>query len=252
MLEISNLKKSYQKHSPVLVGIDLTIKAGEFVVIVGPSGAGKTTLIRCINQLVSPDSGEIFFQEKPTTRLKGRGLRRFRSQIGMIFQSYNLIWGSNVLQNVLHGRLGQMGFIQSALGLYSKADIKEAMDLLMTVGLGDFLHKKASTLSGGQMQRVGICRALMQRPTLLLADEPISSLDPAAATKVLDQILALTKARELTSIINLHHVDFAKKYASRIIGLREGKVVFDGLPHQLTDSIVEYIYGHKIEEAHLV
>jgi len=244
MLEIRDLKKTYTTPGAmVLDGINLKIDPGEFVVIIGSSGSGKTTLIRCINRLLDATSGEIFFESKPISKLQGAKLRKLRTQIGMIFQDYGLINRSNVMQNVLHGRLGQMSFVRSALGLYSQQDLKDAHELLVAVGLEKFMHKKAGNLSGGQMQRVGICRAMMQKPKLLLADEPISSLDPASATKVLDHITALTKARELTSIINLHQVDFAKAYASRIIGLKQGKVVYDGNPGDLTDEIAEYIYS---------
>ena len=244
MLEIRNLVKNYANpDTEVLHGINLSVSAGEFVVIIGPSGSGKTTLIRCINRLITATEGEIFFEGKPINGLKGAKLRKLRSQIGMIFQDYNLINRSNVMQNVLHGRLGQMGIIKSSLGLYSEKDLKAAYDLLLAVDLEEFMHKKAQALSGGQMQRVGICRAMMQNPKLLLADEPISSLDPASARTVLDHIKKLTQARGLTSIINLHQVDFAKAYASRIIGLRLGEVVFDGSPESLTDDMVEHIYS---------
>lgn len=243
LLEIKNLIKNYtHPDTEVLHGVNLTVNAGEFVVIIGPSGSGKTTLIKCINRLIQFSSGEILFEGEPTSTFKGARLRKLRTQIGMIFQDYNLIYRSNVMQNVLHGRLGQMHFLRSAFGLYSQDDLQEAKDLLQTVGLEQFMYNKAQTLSGGQMQRVGICRAMMQHPKLLLADEPISSLDPTSAKVVLDQIKALTTARGLTGIINLHQVDFAKAYASRIIGLRLGEIVFDGKPEALTDEIVEHIY----------
>ena len=243
MLEIRNLVKSYESDTEVLHGINLTINKGEFVAVIGLSGSGKTTLLRCINRLIKATSGEIYFEGKPINGLRGQKLRHLRSQIGMIFQDYNLIHRSNVMQNVLHGRLGQMSFFRSALGLYSQADLLAAYDLLVAVGLEAFMHKKVQALSGGQMQRVGICRAMMQNPKLLLADEPISSLDPENARIVLDQIKTLTKSRELTSIINLHQVEFAKAYASRIIGLRLGEIVFDGSPEELTDGMVRHIYS---------
>jgi phosphonate transport system ATP-binding protein len=242
MLEIRNLKKSYISSVEVLRGVDLSIAPGEFVVIIGRSGSGKTTLIRCINRLLEPRSGEIFFEGQPISKLKGAALRTLRTQIGMIFQDYNLVGRSNVMQNVLHGRLGQMSLLRSALGLYSREDIEGAYELLESVGLSDFAHKKAVTLSGGQMQRVGICRAIMQRPKLLLADEPIASLDPVSSATVLDSLSTLTKAHGLTSIVNLHQVDFAKTYASRIIGLKLGEIIYDGSPEELTDEIVADIY----------
>jgi len=247
MLEIRDLVKTYTNpDTPVLHGINLTVLPGEFVVIIGSSGSGKTTLVRCINRLITATRGEIFFEGKPINGLKGTKLRKLRTKIGMIFQDYNLIGRSNVMQNVLHGRLGQISFFRSVFGLYSRADLQAAHELITTVGLEEHMYKKAQSLSGGQMQRVGICRAMMQNPKLLLADEPISSLDPTSAQIVLDQIKALTKARGLTSIINLHQVDFAKAYASRIIGIRAGYVVFDGTPEELTDDIVENIYAKAI------
>jgi len=243
MLTICNLKKTYSySNSEVLKGINLTINPGEFVVIIGPSGSGKTTLIRCINRLINSSRGEIFFENEPTSHLWGARLRQLRTKIGMIFQDYNLIGRSNVMQNVLHGRLGQMSFFRSIFGLYSQKELKEAHELLVAVGLEEFMHKRADSLSGGQMQRVGICRAMMQSPKLLLADEPISSLDPASARTVLDHIKALTQARGLTCIVNLHQVDFAKAYASRIIGLKAGQVVYDGSPEGLTDDMAKFIY----------
>ncbi|MCL2398096.1 MAG: phosphonate ABC transporter ATP-binding protein [Defluviitaleaceae bacterium] len=243
MLEIRDLVKNYTNPvTDVLKGINLTINAGEFVAIIGSSGSGKTTLIRCINRLITANSGEIYFNGMPTSGLRGAKLRLLRTQIGMIFQDYNLVGRSTVMQNVLHGRLGQMGLFKSALGMYSKADLEAAQELLTAVGLTEVMHKKAQALSGGQMQRVGICRAMMQNPKLLLADEPISSLDPTSAHVVLSHIKNLTNARGLTGIINLHQVDFAKAYASRIIGLRLGEVAFDGTPDELTDEIAKHLY----------
>lgn len=243
MLVIENLVKSYKNpDTDVLDGINLTINPGEFVVIIGSSGSGKTTLVRCINRLITATKGEIYFEGNPINKLQGTQLRKLRSQIGMIFQDYNLIGRSNVMQNVLHGRLGQMNFFKSAIGLFSQDALDEAHELLTAVGLEKVMHKKAQALSGGQKQRVGICRAMMQNPKLLLADEPISSLDPTSASVVLNHIKNLTQARGLTSIVNLHQVDFAKAYASRIIGLKLGKVAFDGSPKDLTDDIVGDIY----------
>jgi len=244
MLEIKNLKKSYtHPTAEVLHGITFNINAGEFVAVIGSSGSGKTTLVRCINRLITSSSGEIFFEGSDINKLRGGKLRKLRTQIGMIFQDYNLINRSNVMQNVLHGKLGQMSFVRSAFGLYTQKELDEAFDLLVSVGLEEFMHKKAGTLSGGQMQRVGICRAMMQNPKLLLADEPISSLDPASSHIILKLIKELTLARRLASIINLHQVDFAKTYASRIIGLRNGEIVFDGKPDELTDDTINFIYS---------
>jgi len=242
ILKINHLTKTYDGKNFVLHGINLAIKQGEFVAVVGPSGAGKSTLMRCINRMVEPTAGEIIFNGENVEKANGRKLRQIRARIGMIFQHYNLIARTNVKNNVLHGRLGETPFYKSILGLYPKADKLEAEELLKTVGLAEHIYQKAGTLSGGQMQRVGICRALMQHPKLLLADEPIASLDPASATTVMDYIQSATKERGLACIVNLHQVDFAKKYASRIIGMKHGNIVFDGSPEELTDEMISYIY----------
>jgi len=242
ILTIRNLKKTYDGTNYVLHGLDLTVNPGEFVAVVGPSGAGKSTLIRCINRMVQPTTGEVTFDSISVEKASGYELRQIRARIGMIFQHYNLIARTNVKNNVLHGRLGETPFYKSLFGLYPKADKLEAEELLKTVGLASHMHQKAGTLSGGQMQRVGICRALMQRPKLLLADEPIASLDPASATTVMEHIQNAVNERGLACIVNLHQVDFAKKYASRIIGMKHGNIVFDGPPCDLTDEIISLIY----------
>ena len=244
MLNIEGLSKAYTPGVEVLKGINLKIAPREFVAVIGPSGAGKSTLLRTINMLVPPTEGKVYFEGCLVNSLKGVGLRKLRSNIGMIFQNYNLIGRSNVLENVMHGRLGHVGFMKSALGLYSQAELKDAHSLLKSVGLEDYVYRRAGELSGGQMQRVGICRAMMQNPKLLLADEPIASLDPASAELVMDQIKELTTKHNLTNIISLHQVDVAKKYATRIVGLKQGKIVYDGSPEKLTAQIISSIYGN--------
>jgi len=251
LLCAKDLKQSYVKGKPILKGMDFDIDEGEFVVIIGPSGAGKSTLIRCINKMVDYNGGEMVFDNQKIGELRGKKLRNARSKIGMIFQHYNLIGRTNVIKNVLHGRLGQTSFFKSALGLYSDEEKREAYSLLKTVGLADHIHKKAKDLSGGQMQRVGICRAMIQNPKLLLADEPIASLDPKSAQLVMDLIHSMVKQRNLTCIMNLHQVDFAKKYATRIIGIKDGHVVYDGKPENLDDDTINYIYQGKEDEMKL-
>jgi len=247
ILKISGLKKRYTRKE-VLKGIDIEIKEGEFVVVIGPSGAGKSTFIRCINRMVDPTNGAIEFDGADVAKLKGKSLRQSRSNIGMIFQHYNLIGRTNVIKNVLHGRLGHTSFFKTATGRYSEAEKKEAFTLLQKVGLGEHLYKKANALSGGQMQRVGICRAMMQNPKLLLADEPIASLDPKSAQIVMDQIHELVTERKIACIMNLHQVQVAKDYATRIVGIKDGRIVYDGSPADLTDSMVANIYEGKAEE----
>lgn len=248
ILEIHNLKKTYNETTHALKGIDISFNAGEFVVVIGPSGAGKSTFIRCINKMIDPTEGEIIFEGIHMESLKGKALRERRSRIGMIFQHYNLIGRTNVIKNVLHGRLGHMSFMDSVLGRFSKKDVEEAATLLKEVGLEEKMHNKANTLSGGQMQRVGICRAMIQHPHILLADEPIASLDPHSAKKVMDNLFRMTCERQLTCIVNLHQVDFAKKYATRIIGIKDGQVVYDGQPTDLTEEIIHDIYKGKEEQ----
>lgn len=246
LLAIRGLHKTYGGSVHALRGVDITFRRGEFVVIIGPSGAGKSTLIRCINRLVEPDRGEVVFDGEHLESLKGGELRRRRAMIGMVFQHYNLIGRVNVINNVLHGRLGHVPVWRSALGMYSHEDRAAAVELLQTVGLDEQMYKRADELSGGQMQRVGICRALIQNPKLLLADEPIASLDPRSADVVMDTIRTTTEARHLTCIVNLHQVDYARRYASRIIGLKHGTVVFDGHPDELDAETSARIYeGHE-------
>lgn len=248
LLEIKNLKKAYKKEEYALNGINLSIDEGEFVVVIGPSGAGKSTFIRTINQMISMTSGEIIFDGVAISKIKSTKLRKIRTKIGMIFQHYNLIGRTNVIKNVLHGCLGQMTFIRSALGMYKQEDINKAYQLLKTVGLEEHIYKKSKDLSGGQMQRVGICRAMMQNPKLLLADEPIASLDPNSASLIMDLIYGMVKERNITCIMNLHQVEYARKYATRIIGIKGGNVVFDGKPELLTENIVANIYSSKEEQ----
>ncbi|MFC7687320.1 phosphonate ABC transporter ATP-binding protein [Ureibacillus sp. GCM10028918] len=245
LLSIKNLVKVYGKETRALNGISLDFYSGEFIVVIGPSGAGKSTFIRCINRLVDPTEGEILFDNQHLEKVNGRKLRKERSKIGMIFQHYNLVGRTNVIKNVLHGQLSNTPLYKSILGLYREEDKREAVELLKKVGLEDQIYKRADALSGGQMQRVGICRAILQRPKLLLADEPIASLDPLSANIVMQQLHDISAERNLTCIVNLHQVDFAKKYATRIVGIKKGMVVFDGMPSELTDEIVRDIYEGK-------
>lgn len=251
LLRLTDLKKSYDGKKLALDGINLSVQSGEFIVVIGPSGAGKSTLIRTINQLVRPTSGTVYFDGCELTSLKGRALRKKRGDIGMIFQHYNLIGRTNVIKNVLHGRLSRMPFYKSLLGLYPEIERSQALKLLKTVGLEDQIYQRASDLSGGQMQRVGICRALMQEPKLILADEPIASLDPKSADIVMDQLKTITTRRQITCIVNLHQVDYAKQYATRILGVKEGKIVFDGPPEALSTKITAAIYAGKEEQMSL-
>lgn len=248
LLEIKDLKKTYDGKQYALNGIDLTVKKGEFIVVIGPSGAGKSTLIRSVNRMIDATDGSVQFNGVDMSKLSTSQLKRQRTNIGMIFQHYNLIGRSNVIKNVLHGRLGYLPFWKTFLGLYPEEDKKEAVELLKKVGLKDQIYKRADALSGGQMQRVGICRAIMQRPQLILADEPIASLDPKSANVVMNHLKTISEERKITCMVNLHQVDFAKRYASRIIGIKNGEVVYDGSPDQLEDYTISSIYMGKEDE----
>ena len=243
MLKINDLHKTYDGTRYVLKGIHLEVGPKERVIVIGTSGAGKSTLIRCINQLVRPSKGEVIFEGVNLEQARGRQLKHLRSRIGMIFQHFNLIEGVSVLKNVLHGLLGRVTLGKSLLGLYSQDEKKEALHLLQQAGMAEHLYKKAGMLSGGQMQRVGICRALIQNPKLLLADEPIASLDPVSSEKIMELIVQMCEERSLACIINLHQVEFAKRFGTRIIGLKEGRIIFDGPPQSLTEEIIAEIYG---------
>jgi len=249
MLEAINITKRYDRS--VLDSLSFAVQPGEIVGVVGKSGSGKSTLLRLLNLIETPDSGELLFDGKRIDPLNKKQLLHAQQEIGMIFQHYNLIGRTNVLKNVLHGRLGKIPFRKTAFGLYPEKDKQEAVQLLEKVGLQEQMYQRANALSGGQMQRVGICRAIMQQPKLILADEPIASLDPNAAKVVMKQLQEITQERQITCIVNLHQVDFAKAYATRIIGVKEGKIVFDGKPQELTEAMIAHIYQGKEEQQRL-
>jgi len=247
VLRVQNLKKTYGNEVEALKGVDITLNQGEFVVIIGPSGAGKSTLMRCINLLVKPTEGEVHLNDARIDTAKGKALRNVRSQIGMIFQHYNLIGRTNVLKNVLYGLLGQMSIFESLMNQYQEKNRKRAIELLNEVGLEDKVYQRADELSGGQKQRVGICRALIQSPALMLADEPIASLDPKSADVVMQSLREVAQKNQLSVLVNLHQVDYAKRFATRIIGLKKGEIVFNDRPDQLTQSMIDLIYEGKEE-----
>ena len=242
-LSIRNLDKEYTRGKPVLRGISLEVGSTGITAIIGPSGTGKSTLIRCINRLVEPTAGEIFFEDQDLAKLDRRALRLARRRIGMVFQEYNLVERLTVMENLLCGRLGYVAPWRAWLRKYPRADIERAFALLDTVGLAGFANQRADSLSGGQRQRVGIARAIMQEPKLLLADEPTSSLDPKTSVEIMELIGAMGRANGIPVIINMHDVELAKRFADRIIGMREGRVVFDGPPAELTDETLKTIYG---------
>ncbi|MDO4300437.1 MAG: phosphonate ABC transporter ATP-binding protein [Clostridia bacterium] len=247
LLKFKNVVKSYGSDSIALDNVSLEINEGEFVSVIGPSGSGKTTFLRSINKLIPVTKGEIYFNGENISDKKGKALRMCRRKIGMVFQNYNLVYRLSVIQNVLHGRLGYMSGLKGILGRYSEEDKKMAVDILGELGLQEYIYNRAADLSGGQKQRVGIARAIMQNPRLLLCDEPIASLDPSSAKVIMDRLYQMTKRRNIACIVNLHQVDVAKKYSTRIIGLSKGNIVFDGKPEELTDSMIEKIYGTSLD-----
>ena len=247
ILKFDNVSKHYPNGVHALKGVSFTVREGEFVSVIGPSGSGKSTLLRAINRLIPISGGTVWLDGQAVSAQRGKGLRQLRRKVGMIFQNYNLVYSLSVLQNVLHGRLGYMNGLKGVFGLYSEEDKQEGLDLLEELGLADFAYNRASDLSGGQKQRVGIARAIMQGPKLLLCDEPIASLDPSSAKTIMDLLRDMTQRRNIACIVNLHQLDVALKYSTRIIGLSKGEIVFDGPPEQLRDATIERIYGTSRE-----
>ena len=245
MLKLENLTKRYDTGDLALQGVDLAIPDGQVLALIGPSGAGKSTLIRCVNRLVEPTDGTAILNDINLTKLSSRGLRKSRRKIGMIFQEYALVERLTVMENVLSGRLGYVGFWRSYFRKFPSEDVKEAYRLLDRVGLLDMADKRADELSGGQRQRVGICRALIQNPELLLVDEPTASLDPKTSRQIMRLINELCEERGLTAIINIHDVLLAQMFSQRIVGLALGEIVYDGDPEGLTPDVLTKIYGEE-------
>ncbi|MFC5069119.1 phosphonate ABC transporter ATP-binding protein [Flaviflagellibacter deserti] len=242
-LVIRDLVKEYRRNKPVLRGINLTIAGHGLTAVIGPSGTGKSTLLRCINRLVEPTSGEIKFMGQDLARLRGRQLREARRRIGMVFQEYNLVERLTVMENLLSGRLGYVPVWRAWLRKFPQADIDRAFGLLDAVGLERVALRRADALSGGQRQRVGIARAIMQEPDLILADEPTSSLDPKTSVEIMEILSRLAGERDIPVIVNIHNVGLAKRFAQRVVGMTGGHVVYDGPPDGLTDADLKAIYG---------
>ena len=245
MLKISNLHKEYPGGDLALRGVNLELKKGEITAVIGPSGAGKSTLIRCINRLVESTAGEIILQDQDVNKLNKKELKNKRRKMGMIFQEYALVERLTVMENVLSGRLGYVSFWRAWLRKFPQKDINQAYQLLERLGLKEHVNKRADHLSGGQRQRVGIARALIQDPDLLLVDEPTASLDPKTARQIMRLITEMAKERNLAALINIHDVLLAREYVSRIIGMRNGEIVFDGSPLELNKDTLTTIYGEE-------
>jgi phosphonate transport system ATP-binding protein len=250
MLEIKNLTKIYDDGTVALKNVSFTVEDGEFLVVIGLSGSGKSTLLRCINRLINPTEGQIIWNGIELSRLEGEELRKVRRKIGMVFQHFNLVRRSSVYQNVISGRLGYSKTMNSMIGRFSKEDSEKARLVVERLGITDQVHKRADELSGGQQQRVGIARALMQEPELILADEPVASLDPVLAHSILGIIEKLNQEDKLTVICSLHYLDLVQRYATRVIGLKEGEMVYRGTKKDvmaLSDDEFKRIYGAEAE-----
>jgi len=245
MLDLLALEKKYPTGDHALRGVTLSVPKGQVVGLIGPSGAGKSTLIRCINRLVEPTAGDIKLEGNSLVRLRRNDLRKARRQMGMIFQEHALIERLSVMENLLAGRLGYVGFWQAWFRRFPDEDIRRALELLDRVGLREHVDKRADKLSGGQRQRVGIARALMQSPRVLLVDEPTASLDPKTSRDIMRLIVALAREHYVTTLLNSHDVPLARQFCDRIVGLRKGEVVFDGAPDALTTAILSDIYGEE-------
>jgi len=250
MLEVRHLTKIYDDGTVALRNVNFQVPDGEFLVIIGLSGSGKSTLLRCINRLIDPTEGEILWDGIDLAQLKGEELRKARRKIGMVFQQFNLVKRSSVLTNVLAGRLGYTPSWRSLVGQFSGEDREQAMLVLDRLGILDQAHKRADELSGGQQQRVGVARALMQEPNMLLADEPVASLDPVLAHSILERLERLNQEDEITILCSLHYLDLVQRYATSVIGLRDGMIVYHGSRDDIramTDAEFKEIYGEEAE-----
>ncbi|NWG33833.1 MAG: phosphonate ABC transporter ATP-binding protein [Chloroflexi bacterium] len=247
MLRIQNLSKTYPSGTQALKNVSFDVKDGEFMVVIGLSGSGKSTLLRCINRLIEPTEGKIFWDDLDITAAPPADLRRIRRKIGMVFQQFNLVKRSTVLTNVLSGRLGYVNPWTSLLGIWSQEDRQHAIQALERVGIADKAGSRADALSGGQQQRVGIARALMQDPKLILADEPVASLDPVLSHSILQYLEQLNK-EGITVICSLHFLDLVHRYATRVVALKDGVKVFEGAAREIDRAKFKEIYGEEAQE----
>jgi phosphonate transport system ATP-binding protein len=252
ILDIQNLEKVYPNGTKALKGINLKVKKGEFLVVIGLSGSGKSTLLRCVNRLHDPTAGKILFKGIDIATISSnREIRSIRTKIAMVFQHFNLIPRHTVLSNVLMGRLGHLSSLKSILGLFSEADKSQALHYLNLVGIQEKANMRADNLSGGQQQRVAIARALAQNPEVLLADEPVASLDPATCHVVMDYLRRVNQELGITIIANLHFLSLVREYATRVVALKAGEIVYEGNPHDIDEAWFEKIYGAGTKEVHI-
>jgi len=247
VLRVENLTKVFPDGTVAVKNVSFKVRDGEFLAIIGLSGSGKSTLLRCINRLIDPTEGRVVWDDLDITAAKGKELRHIRRQIGMIFQQFNLVRRSTVMTNVLSGRLGYANPWSSVFHQFSGQDRRRAETALERVGISEKADNRADQLSGGQQQRVGIARALMQEPRLMLADEPVASLDPVLAHSILQYLELLNQQDGITVLCSLHFLDLVHRYATRVIGLKDGELVFDGLPSELTRERFKEVYGEEAE-----
>jgi len=247
LLRVENLTKIYPDGTEALRNVSFKVEDGEFLTVIGLSGSGKSTLLRCINRLIDPTEGRVLWDDIDITAAKGKELRHIRRQIGMIFQQFNLVKRSSVMINVLSGRLGYANPWTSLVHSFTPQDRRRAVAALDRVGIAEKADNRADQLSGGQQQRVGIARALMQEPRLMLADEPVASLDPVLAHSILRYLELLNRQDGITVLCSLHFLDLVHRYATRVIGLKDGELVFDGLPSELTRERFKEVYGEEAE-----
>ena len=252
MLRIEHLTKVYPNGTVALKDVSFQVEDGEFLAVIGLSGSGKSTLLRCINRLIEPTSGKIVWNDTELTALSASEMRKVRRQIGMVFQQFNLVKRSSVLTNVLSGRLGYLRPSQSLFNYFSHEDQQRALDNLERMGLRDKAYVRADSLSGGQQQRVGIARALMQDPKLVLADEPVASLDPVLAHTILKHLEWMNRELGITVLCSLHFLDLVHRYATHAIALKDGQLVFQGLPQEIDDAQFKAIYGQEAERVSII
>jgi phosphonate transport system ATP-binding protein len=247
MLEVKNLSKTYDGDVQALKNVSFTVNQGEFLAVIGLSGSGKSTLLRCINRLIEPTGGQILWNGQDITAASQDEMRRIRRKIGMVFQHFNLVSRSRVITNVLAGRLGYVNPVMSALNRFPKHDMEMALAQLDRVGIRNQAYKRADELSGGQQQRVGIARAMMQEPAMILADEPVASLDPVLAHSIMQHLEKINKENGVTVLCSLHFLDLVHRYADRAIALNDGILMFDGAPNKIDDDKFREIYGQDAE-----
>lgn len=248
LLQINKVEKFYNEETKVLKDISFEVYPGEFISIIGPSGAGKSTLLRCINRMVNFNQGTILFDEQNIGQLNKKELRKVRTKIGMIFQHYNLVPRLTVLENVLHGRFGYKTTLQGIFNRYTQEEKERAFFLLEKLGIEEHAYKRCDQLSGGQQQRVGICRALIQEPSLILCDEPIASLDPNSSKIIMDYLKMISSELGIAVVVNLHQVEVAQHYSDRIIGLNKGNIVFNNRSAALTNVEIQNIYSSNMQD----